>query len=130
MARTTQLKVKIKSLAAEAAIIRKEENKLKRSFKWGQAHQKPSSELSTIQHLRQDLHVHRTIDVRIESRSALLAYAYLRNKTYLATEASKYIPDSVVLRVSQIVRKFGTDEVTPTTIRAWIDREVPTVLAA
>ena len=66
------LKIKIKSLAAEAQIIRHEERKY-----WGGSS------------LRIGLHLHRVNEVRSESRSAGLAYGFLRGKyPYAALEAS------------------------------------------
>jgi len=66
------LRVKLKTLAAEASFIRKEER---------------------IAHARMDLalveslHNHRTHIVRRESRATLLAYQYLRGFSYKAVEA-------------------------------------------
>ena len=64
---TTYLKIKIKSLADEARTIRAEEAKATGS-------------------VRANLHSHRVIDVRREQRAALLAYAYLRGRTYRSVE--------------------------------------------
>lgn len=87
------LKVKIKSLAEEAKIIRHEERK---SFNPAQ---------------RNSLHQHRTWDVRRESRAALLAYAYLRGRSLVDTEGPKANRDSQVdRRAAEIVRKFGTSD--------------------
>ena len=66
-----ELKVKIKSLAEAARIIRKEECKL---------------DWKTDQAKRFKLFIHRTVDIRIEARATLLAYAYLRGREYLSVE--------------------------------------------
>lgn len=88
--RVKMLKVKIKSLAAEAQIIRLEE---KRS--------KPGSQQQC------ELHQHRVTDVRSEQRCALLAYAFLRGIPRNRCEAaSKKQPDWD--RVAKLVEKFGT----------------------
>lgn len=88
--RVRQLKVKIKSLAAEAQIIRMEEN---RSL--------PGSRM------QQELHQHRTLDVRKEQRNSFLAYAFLRGIPLSVCEkGAKSEPDWK--RVAQIVDKFGT----------------------
>lgn len=63
------LKVKIKSLEAEAKIIRKEERK----------HRKDDA-------IRNGLTNHRKTVVRIEQRATLLAYAFLRGKSYKEIE--------------------------------------------
>jgi hypothetical protein len=67
MDKRVQLKIKIKSLAAESKIIRAE---TKKAPKWLKGH----------------LHHHRVMDVRIESRYAQLAYAFLRNVDYSQVE--------------------------------------------
>lgn len=85
------LKVKIKSLAVEARIIRKEE-------------QKPQNH-----EVREELHLHRTYDVRREARSALLAYACLRNMPYSRIEfAAISIPDWK--RIERLIEKYGNKE--------------------
>lgn len=93
------LKVKIKSLAAESQIIRKEE---KRS--WMEAQ-------------RNGLHTHRVIDVRQETRAALLAYAYLRGRPITSCEVKPkggfyraLALNPVFKRAQQIVKKYGTAE--------------------
>lgn len=91
------LRVKIKSLAAEARIIRQQERqalKGKKPQMW--------------QYLA--LREHRRTDVRNEQRCSLLAYAYLRGVPFLKTEHA--LPASVLRepnwkRVRQIVEKFG-----------------------
>lgn len=60
--RREMLRVKIKSLAEEAKIIRKEEQRT-----WGG--------------LRDELHVHRVREVRNEARAAHLAYGFIRGRT-------------------------------------------------
>lgn len=62
------LKVKIKSLAMEAKIIRFEENR------------------SLDASLRAGLSSHRRTEVRREARATLIAYGYLRGKTYRCIE--------------------------------------------
>jgi hypothetical protein len=90
--RRKMLKVKIKSLAAEAAIIRREE----RLSKPGGPEQC-------------ELHNHRVRDVRDEQRHSLLAYAFIRGKPLSLTEPShKREPDWK--RVAKLVEKFGTTE--------------------
>ncbi len=65
----TYLKIKLLSLAAEARIIRREEQR------WPGEH-----------HVRTGPHEHRVLDVRREARSALLAYGFLRHRAYRTIE--------------------------------------------
>ena len=87
--RVKMLKVKIKSLAAEARIIRLEE---KRS--------KPGSKEQC------ELHTHRVLDVRKEQRLSLLAYAFIRGRSLDRCERhSATKPDWQ--RVAKLIEKFG-----------------------
>ncbi|WP_293862443.1 hypothetical protein [uncultured Alsobacter sp.] len=93
------LKVKIMSLAAEARIIRKLQNR--------------RAAYLVAKHLAKGLdrewsglHAHRRFDVRCETRSAHLAYGFLRGRPYRAMEAKCWQgPDWK--RVQQLVEKFG-----------------------
>lgn len=83
------LKVKIKSLAEESKIIRKEEKK-------------------TTFATRNWLHEHRVLNVRQESRASFIAYAFLRNKPIKSVE--KYpsqIPIITLGRAEKLARKYG-----------------------
>ncbi len=81
------LKVKIKSLASEARIIRHEERKSR-----GQ--------------LRNDLTAHRKGIVRREARHTLLAYGYLRGRPYRVLEQTCHRqPDWTA--VERMVKKYG-----------------------
>jgi hypothetical protein len=86
--RRVQLKVKIKSLAAEARIIRNEENKGKDRL------------------LKDDLTNHRKGIVRTEARYALLAYAFITGRKYRSQEANPRIKPSWEKVRNQAVR-FG-----------------------
>lgn len=94
MSELVYLKVKIKSLAAEAAIIRREERRFRPRWK--------SVKDETYLRLRG----HRTMDVRQEARSAQLAYALLRERRYLAIESKCYdkVPFS---RIADLIEKYG-----------------------
>jgi len=82
------LKVKVKSLAAEAKIIRKEEKRCKNSS------------------LRNGLYRHRIDVVRYESRHTNLAYGFLRGRTYSQIESgAKKPPDWA--KVRKMVEKYG-----------------------
>jgi len=86
------LKVKIKSLAAEARIIRLEERRCGKDDA-----------------ARCSLHEHRVGIVRSEQRLSLLAYAFLRGRPLSAVEPrSSTQPDWS--RVGKLIEKFGTTE--------------------
>lgn len=81
------LKVKIKSLAAEARIIRLEEARTK------------DYQLKCV------LYFHRVYDVRWEARWSQLAYGFLRGREYQEIEKSTQFIDW--RRVEKLVQKFG-----------------------
>lgn len=97
--RLIHLRIKIKSLAAEAMIIRKEANKTKGMTKWG-------------------LNQHRTEVVRHHARHNLLAYGLLREIPYEVMEKKcDHAPDFKM--IADIARRFGmADE---KVLVAWID---------
>lgn len=80
------LKVKLKSLAEEAKIIRHEEKK-------GGDH-------------REGLHRHRVDDVRSEARHTVLAYNFIRGRSYKQTEPFTTSPPNRS-RVLKMVKKYG-----------------------
>lgn len=81
------LKIKIKSLAAEACIIRLEEQKAcgRRKCQSG-VHPDYKVWLYRDDELRELLHRHRVDVIRWECRHSLLAYAYLRGVPYCKVE--------------------------------------------
>lgn len=95
------LKVKIKSLAEESRIIRLEE---RRALVFG--HPSKVREKYRDDGLYLSLREHRVKDVRVEQRSSLLAYAFLRGKSYNGCEPKASKPVDVG-RVRQLVEKFG-----------------------
>jgi hypothetical protein len=83
-----ELKVKVKSLAAESKIIRLEESRAK------------------TPEARASLHQHRVGIVRLAARNTLLAYGYLRGRSYRQLEATcERPPDWSV--VEKMVMKYG-----------------------
>lgn len=90
------LKVKIKSLAEEARIIRKEESRAK------------------TPELKQSLKYHRKWDVRNEARATLVAYGYLRGKKLCEIEPNmknfRFFVLYIEPRVKAMVDKYGTPE--------------------
>lgn len=88
------LKIKVVSLAAEAALIRREERKLKRS-------KTPRATAA-----RAGLSDHRRGLVRVEARNACLAYAFLRGRAYRQVEAKAFsLPDWS--RVGKLVERYA-----------------------
>lgn len=71
MKRNPELKIKLKSLAAEARIIRQDETKAYKSGDYDTGN---------------SLHNHRVQGVRWEARATLLAYQYLRGVPYIVCE--------------------------------------------
>ena len=97
-ARTIYLRIKIKSLVAEAQIIRQEAKKTSGNVKWG-------------------LNDHRKMVVRHHIRHNLLAYCIIKGTPYSAIEKKcEILPD--FKKIVVIARKFGaTDEV----INLWLE---------
>lgn len=99
--RRIYLKVKIKSLAEEAKIIRREERKTR------------------DQDLRDGLHRHRVVEVRIEARLTQLAYAYLSGKTRQQVEPNAVKPVNWS-RVKTMVQRYSfPTEFRVTDFEAW-----------
>ena len=84
----TYLKVKIKSLAAEAKIIRKEEKRARRES------------------LRRGLEDHRKGIVRTEARHTHLAYGFIRGREYSQMESSTHETPNWD-KVRKMVEKYG-----------------------
>lgn len=107
------LRVKIKSLAAEATIIRREERRAK--LLW-QKYQNPTFF---------SLQGHRRCEVRPEARAALLAYGFLRGRTYHQIENKCHEPPNWH-RVTELVRKYGTlsKEQSAIAVKSWGDGEI------
>lgn len=89
--RREMLRIKLKSLAAEAVIIRSEERKI----------QGP---------LREEMHNHRILTVRRAARSTGIAYGLIRGKTLLQMEpSSKTEPDWA--SIAQMIRRYGSSKI-------------------
>ncbi len=85
----TYLKIKISSLAAEARIIRREEQRCPGEHP-----------------IRTGLHEHRVLEARREARSALLAYGFLRQRAYRTIEPKCHRAPGWK-RTQQLVKKYG-----------------------
>lgn len=121
------LKVKIKSLAAEAQMIRSEERKCNigcRARVKIRRRLRKSNELTTTERSKMErqlaapsekamkafwgLRYHRVYDVRGEARAAHVAYGFLRGRTYAQVEgAALSSPDWP--RVEALVKKYGDE---------------------
>lgn len=87
--RREMLRVKAKSLAEEARIIRREEGKTSGS-------------------LQQELRWHRTSDVRYEARATYLAYGIIRGREVGRIERPRSErPESFWKKVRSMVEKYG-----------------------
>jgi hypothetical protein len=115
----TYLKIKLMSLAAEAKIIRRQEQKLVKRRRQLRAAGKEVPETSDV---LVSLHNHRTLDVRSEARSAHLAYGYLRGTPYRAMEwRCEDYHQPKWKRVLEIVNKFGSMKHTAEALAEWAD---------
>lgn len=133
------LKVKIKSLSAEAQIIRKEENKAKASFRWLKGVQGAEDEYQVTQNLYNSLRDHR-LGFRPDLRSTYLAYGFLRGRAYREVENSTDIgfpylhsqtgepiyfvwnPNLLLAlpKAAKLATKYGIEPVTVEDLQAWI----------
>ena len=86
MKELTFLKVKIKSLAEEAKIIKLEEKRNKLA--------------------REELYLHRIQVVRTEARATLLAYGFLRGRKYRELENSGTMPPNIKSRIIKMIDKY------------------------
>lgn len=126
-----KFRVKIKSLAAEAAIIRQAEQKAVKHLRAVDALEAPEGEPIVSpwrQQQRLDhqeaaeclggLHAHRVHQVRDEARATFLAYAYCRGKERMHVERKSVTPVDVK-RVVAICRSLGDRLVLPMDIAEW-----------
>lgn len=98
------LSIKIKSLAAEAVLIRVDENKYRQRHKSDADQQSERSRQARAAWL--GLKQHRRWDVRREARAALLAFGLIKGMPYRNIEA-KCWEEPDWRRVAAIVRKYG-----------------------
>lgn len=141
---TVFLKVKIKSLAAEAKIIRHEEEKRKGPYvltprtntqQQAQRYRRQPLDYNDIYF---ELRGHRTWIVRNEARATQLAYAYIRGRRYRQIEAKTHdnvVNEYLLPRIVDMVRKYGfptlSKDVVLAHLRDWLDdRDVPIKIAA
>jgi hypothetical protein len=109
-----ELKIKAKSLAEEALIIRKEERKLYNQIDWHRGngtvidHNLP--ELQTFRSIK----LHRKWNVRNEQRATQIARAYLEGRPYRSVEPSvrdRFFFDRYIFdRVLSMVGRYGPEK--------------------
>lgn len=109
------LKVKIKTLATEAAIIRLEGRKTKARIKALKSKSEPDiAKIEQTYFTLFGLTNHRRHIVRDEARAAQLAYGYLRGRRYRQLERWCYTPPPLE-RAARLVGKFGQPDPTRNT---------------
>jgi len=115
---TTYLKVKVLSLTAEAQIIKAQERKFKRKAA------KTNANNTNCRDILFGLANHRKYDVRQEQRSSLLAYAFLRGRTFEQIEGkAKSKPD--LKRVANLVSKYGGPKDATKDVTEWYEKFAP-----
>jgi hypothetical protein len=123
---SVELKVKVKSLAEEARIIRKEEHKAKRSKRW-HAERQQTEQAEKYARLRNSLYEHRLDVVRFECRAAELARAFIKGTPYRKVERNThdgpYQMGRIQGRVQKLVNKYHDKAVTPSMIQQWMNTE-------
>lgn len=96
------LKIKLKSLATEARIIRGEEVRIRNRARKRRAKGHVIDVTATLD----AMHYHRIKDVRREARATHLAYGFLRGRSYTTMEnKASRTPDWS--RVEAMIKKYG-----------------------
>ena len=116
------LKIKIKTLAAEARFIRqlakRYEKRILIRTTIDRLTNKPHEKWKVVRNnpVRLALHAHRTGDVRIEQRLSLLAYAYMRGVPLIMVDrntsrlkGNKFVPVIDWAVVKNMAKRFGAD---------------------
>lgn len=127
--RRVELRIKIKSLAAEAKLIREEEQRCTKHSQQALAAVGDKVAHATAmqwraEHLAQRarLREHRVNDVRQETRLSLLAYALIRGRSYASQEKgnSRKLSDGEQQRLLRMVTKFGGKDTTVEAVASWM----------
>lgn len=120
-----QLKVKAKTLAVEASIIRKEEHKVKKSARWLRDHQH-TDEAQTAYATFWNLQDHRKNALRNEARATHLARAFIKAIPYEQVEEKrldiyeKKFRSNILPRILKMVQKYGDNPfVNEADIKMW-----------
>lgn len=103
--RRCELRVKIKSLAQEARIIRLEEHRCRDSMTRAAGRDEQVAALASS---FWSLRAHRVNDVRRESRYSLLAYAMIRGRPLRQAEKVSDVSKLDRQKLADLFRRFGT----------------------
>ena len=121
-----ELKIKEKSLAEEARIIRREEIKAKKSARYHREHQDEEN-AARYEKTRLSLYEHRIDVVRSECRATNLARAYIKGMPYRAVErstrASATEQGRLIKRVHKLINKYHDKTITSSQIHMWFNIE-------
>lgn len=115
-ARLRELRVKIKSLAEEARIIRREERGCGKS----RARCRLPEAAAKLDLARCSLREHRVGVVRRESRYSLLAYAFLRGRPFRAVEAESFVHCIDRGKLLDMAERFGRRGVSIEQVDEWL----------
>ena len=122
---SVELKIKAKSLAAEAQMIRKEEIHTKKQARWNREHQGHEA-AQKFEKIRQDLYDHRIDVVRWESRATHLARGFIKGLAYKDIERDArldaYTKGKLVGRVHKLLTKYHDKTITADAVMAWFDQ--------
>lgn len=120
-----ELRIKSKHLALEPAIIKHEEEKLKRQIKWLKNNGR-DNEARQLDYKLQSLINHRRIDVANEARATFIARAFLAGKPYSSVERgvkNKWLFRTKILpRIVAMAKKYGKWQTTEQDIMEWVMR--------
>lgn len=107
-----ELKIKEKSLAAEAKIIKKEESKCLKSYRV----------TKNTKYLKEynNLYRHRIDVVRAICRATNLARAYIKGLPFVAVEGKKPLHDVPINAILKMVQKYHDKNITYEDIKNWI----------
>ena len=126
-----KLKIKSKTLAEEARIIKREENKARDYARYRRDRQKP---ITRIEKARAGFVDHRKHVVRPEARATFLARAFIRGAKYRDVETPLfpkrplllgwqkpigYLPN-LLNRIVAMVNKYSDQEITVKDVEDWI----------
>lgn len=117
-----ELKVKVKSLAAEARIIKKEEQKQLAAYRWKKANRHNDAN----KHLRKydDLYRHRKDVVSLICRLTHIARGYGKGLAYKDIEpkvkSGKLLTDRNCQSIENMINKYGNLHVP---VREWVGKE-------
>lgn len=114
-----QLKIKQKTLATEAQIIRLERKRLKAQIR-------KSRNVNKVIDTINSLHWHNVDVVRVESRATHLARAFMKKTPYLVAEQGRIegkeyqFWNTVVPKVTAMAKKYDSYHITENDVKNWI----------